>query len=82
MKYIILLITVSLLVSCSPKYYCTPPKGSKDYAVRQWMKQESSGYWTVTTQIGFGAMTKKTFECKPSSKDLEMLKNRKTTDKL
>lgn len=75
MKYIILLITVSLLVSCSgQKYYCTPSKKSRDYAVRQWTKQRSDGYYVVTTIKGFGKMSQTVFECKPDSIELEKLK--------
>lgn len=74
MKYILFVLTVSLLVSCSSqKYYCTPSKKSRDYAVRQYIKQRNDGYYVVTTIKGFGKMSQTVFECKPDSIDLSKL---------
>lgn len=40
MKYLLILLTVSIVIlsSCAPRRYCTPSKGSKDYAKGEHVK--------------------------------------------
>jgi len=77
MKAFFLVAILAILLSgCGvfkPVYRCTPSKKSKDYAVRQWMKQRSDGYWVVTTIHGFKNTTTFAFECKPDSAALSKL---------
>lgn len=70
-------LIVILNSSCSSSYRCTPSKKSRDYAVRQYMKQRSDGYWVVTTDSKFRGMKQTVFQCKPDSADLENLKSGK-----
>lgn len=72
----ILLLTI-VLYSCGNQYKCYPSKKSRDYAVRQWMKQRSDGYWIVYTTRGMLKETATVFECKPDSMQLEKLKSGK-----
>lgn len=78
MKHLFLiLLTAIILTSCSvvnPRGKCYPSKGSRDYAIRQWMKQRSDGYWVVTTIHGLGKRSVLAFECKPDSIMLDNLK--------
>lgn len=81
--FIICLLAMAIIViinlsSCSSSYRCTPSKKSRDYAVRQWVKERSDGYFVVTTIRGFSKMSQTVFECKPDSADLENLKSGKT----
>lgn len=73
--FFICILIVILNSSCSSSYRCTPSKKSRDYAVRQWVKERSDGYFVVTTIRGFSKMEEKVFECMPTSTDLENLKN-------
>lgn len=73
MKYLLLALACVVLFSCAPRRYCQPPKGSKDYAKRQWLKQRSDGYWIVTTIRGYGRRTDIEFECRPDSAQLAKL---------
>lgn len=72
MKYIIFFLLIAMC-SCTTQRYCKPPKGSRDYAKQQWIKQRSDGYWVVTTLHRFKPMSEKVFECKPDSIQLASL---------
>lgn len=76
MKNILIIsaIALSLNQNSCDKGKCRPSPGSKDYAVPQWMKQRSDGYWVVTTAHRFKKWSVDVFECKPDSIELLRLK--------
>lgn len=74
MKYLLIVLSASFLVSCGTQRYCQPSKKSKDWAVQQWIKQRSDGYYVVYTVHGFRKETSVAFECKPDSFQLDSLR--------
>lgn len=76
MKHFILIsLTAIILFSCSTQK-CYPSKKSKDWAVQQWIKQRSDGYYVVYTVYGFRKETATVYECMPDSIQLEELKKK------
>lgn len=72
-QLLLLLLAAVLLASCAQQRYCQPSKRSKDYAVQQWIKKESDGYYTVTTIHGLRSRTVNRYECRPDSATLAKL---------
>lgn len=75
MKFLLLVIVALLFISCSTQRRCYPSKKSKDWAIRQWVKQRPDGYYVVHTEnIMRKRKSVNVFECKPDSVQLDSLK--------